>query len=274
MKDPPRLFKSTLNPAGAGWSGTRSIPLPSKATRKEAIRSTWPMRRAGMKRPRVDYSAFRLSRINEPRFSHLKLLIGWAAYFALYFLTENLIPEERCHLVHTRLDELIPFCEYFVIPYVFWYLLVFGTLLYYLFYDVDSFEKLQTFIMITQAAAMLVYICWPNRQDLRPEIFPRENCFTRIISLIYAFDTPTGVCPSLHVAFSIGIASVWLKDKSAPVLWKSFVVFAVITICIATVMIKQHSVVDTFAALPVSLLAEGIVFGKPGWHSKCKLRKE
>ena len=221
-----------------------------------------------MRRSRVDYSGFRLSRINEPRFSHLKLLLGWVVYFALYFLTENLIPAERCHLVHIRLDELIPFCEFFVIPYVFWYLLVFGSLLYYLLYDVDSFKKLQIFIMITQATAMLVYILWPNRQDLRPEVFPRENLFTWVISLIYAFDTPTGVCPSLHVAYSLGIASVWLKDKSAPAYWKIFIVSAVITICMATVFIKQHSVLDFFAALPVALLAEGIVFGKTYWRRK------
>ena len=45
-----------------------------------------------MKTPVVDYRRFRFSRLNTPEFSHLKLLAGWLAYFALYFLTENLIP--------------------------------------------------------------------------------------------------------------------------------------------------------------------------------------
>ena len=53
-----------------------------------------------MKRPVVDYRDFRLSRLNEPRFSHIKLLGGWIVYFALSFLTENLIPAERCHVIH------------------------------------------------------------------------------------------------------------------------------------------------------------------------------
>ena len=47
-----------------------------------------------MRTPVVDYRSFRLSRLNEPQFSHLKLLAGWAVYFALFFLTENLIPPE------------------------------------------------------------------------------------------------------------------------------------------------------------------------------------
>ena len=65
-----------------------------------------------MKKPVVDYRQFRLSKINEPRFAHLKLFfISWIGYFTLYFLTENLIPVERCHPMHCFLDDLIPFLK-------------------------------------------------------------------------------------------------------------------------------------------------------------------
>lgn len=215
-----------------------------------------------MKKPVVDYRTFRFSRINEPQFRHLWLLLGWAVYFALYFLTENLIPAERCQPVHMWLDDIIPFHEGFLIPYVFWYLLIVFSLGYFLLYNVDSFKRLQTFIIITQAVAMLIYILFPTRQDLRPEVFPRENFLTQCVGFLYSFDTNTGVCPSLHVAYSIGIASVWLKEKNASRWWKGFVVTAVILICLSTMFIKQHSAVDVFAALPVCLLAEGIVYGR------------
>ena len=164
-----------------------------------------------MRKAQVDYRQFRLNRINEPRFSHLKLLLGWLGYFSLYFLTENLIPAESCRPVHCRLDDIIPFCEYFVIPYVLWYALIVFSLGYFLLYKVEAFKKLQSYIIITQICAMAIYILIPNRQDLRPEFFPRDNFCTDIIALLYAFDTSTGVCPSLHCAYSIGIASVWLK---------------------------------------------------------------
>ena len=39
-----------------------------------------------MRKPVVDYRECRLNKINEPRFSHLKLLLGWVIYFALYFI--------------------------------------------------------------------------------------------------------------------------------------------------------------------------------------------
>lgn len=215
-----------------------------------------------MKKPTVDYRGFRLSKLNEPRFSHVKLLFGWVGYFCLYFLTENLIPAERCHPVHSFLDDLIPFNEFFVIFYVGWYLLVFGSLAYTFFYNVDQFKKLQTYIIITQIVAMAAYIIYPTRQDLRPEEFARSNVFTQIVSVIYAFDTNTGVCPSLHVAYSLGILSVFLRDKSVSKLWKAFLTVFVLLICLSVCFVKQHSAVDVFAALPVCILAEFLVFGR------------
>ena len=209
-----------------------------------------------MKRSMIDYRGFRFSRIREPRFSHLLLLVGWIVYFALYFLTENLIPAEACHLVHSRLDDIIPFREEFVIVYCFWYLLVFGSLLYYLLYDRERFVRLQVYIMFTQAAAMIVYILWPSIQDLRPTVFPRENFFTWVMSLIYAFDTPTGVCPSLHVAYSMGIASTWLGDRYASRRFKVFVTAAAVVISLSTMFVKQHSAVDVIAAVGLGLAAE------------------
>ncbi len=219
-----------------------------------------------MKKPEVDYRQFRLSKINDPQFSHLKLLLGWVGYFVLYFLTENLIPAKSCTPVHIWLDDIIPFCEVFIIPYVFWYFLIVFSLGYFLLYNVDSFKRLQTYIIITQVCAMAIYILLPTRQELRPAEFPRDNFLTQCIAFLYAFDTNTGVCPSLHVAYSLGMVSVWVREKGASVWWKVFVVVAVILICLSTVFIKQHSALDFFAALPICLLAEGIVYGKVCWR--------
>ncbi len=213
-----------------------------------------------MEKPMVDYRNLHLRNINSPEYCHLKLLLGWLGYFVLYFLTENLIPAESCVPVHCRLDDLVPFCEWFVIAYVSWYLLIVGTLAYFLLYSVDSFKKLQTYIIITQVIAMAAYILVPSRQDLRPEVFPRDNFLTWILGLIYSFDTSTGVCPSLHVAYSLGIASTWLKEKRASKLWKVVVTVWCLVICVSVSFVKQHSVIDIFAAIPMCLFAEWFVF--------------
>lgn len=213
-----------------------------------------------MKKPVVDYRQFRLSKLNDPQFSHLKLLFGWVVYFCFYFLTENLIPAESCYSVHIPLDDMIPFCEWFVIPYVSWYFLIVLSLGYFALYNIDSFKRLSKYIIITQVIAMAIYIVFPSRQDLRPAEFPRQNLLSGMIGLLYAFDTNTGVCPSLHVGYSLGIVSVWLKEKDVRPVWKITVVVWVILICLSIMFIKQHSALDLFAALPMCLLAELLVY--------------
>lgn len=213
-----------------------------------------------MKKPVVDYRQFRISRLNDPQFSHLKLLFGWVVYFCFYFLTENLIPAESCYSVHIPLDDMIPFCEWFVIPYVSWYFLIVLSLGYFALYNVDSFKRLSKYIIITQAVAMAIYIVFPSRQDLRPAEFPRENILSSMVGFLYALDTNTGVCPSLHVGYSLGIASVWLKETGVSSIWKITVVVWIILICLSIMFIKQHSALDLFAALPLCLLAELLVY--------------
>src|SRR5699024_9944563 len=103
-------------------------------------------------------------------------------------------------------------------------------------------------------------IVYPSRQDLRPEVFADDNLLTQLVGLLYTADTNTGVCPSLHVAYSLGIASVWIKEKDVSILVRTFVVVLAVLICLSTMFIKQHSAVDVIAALPLGLLAEILVF--------------
>ena len=222
------------------------------------------MNRHQKKKP-VDYSGFSLRRLNEPRFSHMKLLGGWIFYFVMYFVTENLIPASACHPMHCALDDIIPFNEFFLIFYVGWYALVFFSLAYTLFFDVPNFKKIQTYIIITQVIAMTCYVVWPTRQDLRPTVFERDNFLTALTAFIYSFDTSTGVCPSLHVGYSLGILSVALKDRELGTGWKIALGFTVFMICCAVCFVKQHSALDVLFALPMCLVAEWLTFGKDYW---------
>lgn len=191
---------------------------------------------------------------------HLLLLLGWVVYFLLYILTERLIPAEKSHLIHAPLDDRIPFNEFFVIFYVGWYFLIIGSLLYFLRCSVKSFINLQTYIIIVQSLAILVYIFYPSRQELRPEVFPRQNLLTWIMGIIYAVDTNTGVFPSLHVAISLGIASTWLREKCVKLWVRALIALFCLGVCASVVFVKQHSVLDLLGAIPVCMFAEWFVF--------------
>ena len=214
-----------------------------------------------MKKPSITLREFRFRRINDSQFSHLKYLWGWIIYLALFILTEHLIPADRCYSVHCRIDDLVPFNEYFLIPYVLWYFLILFTLVYFMLYHAESFKRLQIYFITTQVIALSCFVLFPTRQDLRPLLFPRDNLLTRGVRLLYTIDTNTGVCPSMHVAFSLALVSAWTKEKAAHRVWKLFIIASSVMICLSTMFIKQHSAIDVLAAIPVCFVAEWVAYG-------------
>lgn len=209
-----------------------------------------------LKSPMRNYFRLRVHNLNSDEFRHLKLLLYWPAFGILFYLAEQVIPLEACHEVYCRLDDYIPFVEYFVIPYVFWYVYLIGMHVYTLLYDVDAFRRLMKFIMITYTITLVIYILWPNCQMLRPSVFERDNLFTRFMEGFYTFDTNTNVCPSLHVAGSLAVCfTSWhcrgLNDTSSfsgKIIRHSFNIAAIL-ISVSTVFLKQHSVIDIAAAV-------------------------
>jgi len=154
--------------------------------------------------------------------------------------------------------------EWFLIPYVSWYLLIAGSLLWFLVRDVASFRNLQIYILITQVIGLLCFCLLPSRQDLRPEAFSGNNLLTRLTGLLYKLDTNTGVCPSMHVAWSLGLISTWIRKNGIPSIWRFLITAWCLLICVSVSFVKQHSVLDILAAVPVCLAAEWFVFFRKG----------
>ena len=47
----------------------------------------------------------------------------------------------KIHIIHSLADDRIPFCEYFIIPYVLWYFFLIGTVIYF---ALSSYKKINT----------------------------------------------------------------------------------------------------------------------------------
>lgn len=204
----------------------------------------------------VDYRKFRFSKLNTPEFSHLKYLAYWPVFGFLFLTVERLWIRERYYPVSCSLDDRIPFCEYFLIPYLFWFVFLVGIHIYTLLYDTESFKRLMKFIILSYSAAMLIYILFPNCQELRPMVFERDNIFTRFIEGFYQFDTNTNVCPSIHVIGSVAVMlCAWNSRHFGTTGWRIAFGLAAILISISTVFLKQHSLVDIIAAIPICVIA-------------------
>lgn len=211
--------------------------------------------------PCVDYRQFRLRRLNTPEYRHLWFLLFWPIYWLRYPLIEAINPPERCFPISCAVDDMIPFCEYFLIAYGLWMVFMLATAAYTLRYDVASFVKYSKFLIVSFSISTMIYLIWPTCQNLRPETFPRDNLFTKIVGYMYAVDTNTNVCPSEHVIGSLAFLIAAIHTKSLRTPGKiTIIAIASILISFSTVFLKQHSFVDVIAAIPVCIVAYMVVY--------------
>ena len=131
--------------------------------------------------------------LNTPEHRHAKLLFYWPLFGLIFFLLERCRPGQIYYAVHCSLDDLIPFCQWALIPYLFWFVFLIGALVYTFFFDVPAFQKMMYFIIVTYTLALLIFILFPTCQHLRPTSFAQDNVLTRIIAWFYQFDTNTDV---------------------------------------------------------------------------------
>lgn len=209
----------------------------------------------------VDYRKFRLNKLNTPEFEHLKYLFYWPVFGLLFMTVERLWIRQSYYPMHCSWDDDVPFCEIFLIPYIFWFAFLIGIHVYTLLFDTESFKKLMKFIMITYSAALLIYILFPNCQELRPTAFERDNFLTRFMADYYQFDTNTNVCPSIHVIGSLAaMFCAWHSKHFSSIGWRIAFGLTASLISISTVFLKQHSVLDIIVALPICIFAYILVY--------------
>lgn len=194
------------------------------------------------------------------KYGHIKYLLIIPVYLTIFCIDERLIVNNY-YATYMPLDDLIPFCEWFVIPYFIWHPMMVLTGLYLFFRDVDGFKKYITFVGGGFLIIVILYAFFPNGQNLRPISFERSNILIDIIKLLYQNDTNTNVCPSLHVVGTIGAMIALLKCKNLQKLWFKITNITVsILICLSTVYIKQHSIVDVFVGIAFGFVYYLIVY--------------
>ena len=200
--------------------------------------------------------------MHKKRYTDYLLLALWGTVIFLYFLTGRMIPENGRHLIWCQLDDYVPFLPVFAIPYVAWYVVQAFTAWYCFKKDRKVFRKLVGYILFVYGISISVYILYPTAIDFRPEITGKD-LFSQSVGLIYRMDNPTNVFPSLHVLVAVGCAFAQCKAKKLgkPILCILWWLIA-LSICASTVLIKQHSVLDIFAAIPVCCAGWFLFFRK------------
>lgn len=225
-------------------------------------------------KPSVNYLELRPGNLLSEKFRHLLLLLYWPFYCVVFMFLEHTYPKymsslgKEFHVMHCALDDIIPFNEIFLVPYMFWFLYIIFVLLYTLLYDVDAYNGMMTFVIITYTLSLIIYFTYPTIQHLRPTIFERDNFLTDYMRAFYNFDTNTNICPSVHVFGSFASTFTIMHIKNAGLKLKIAANIMNILICLSTVFLKQHSAIDVFVALPICLIAYFISFRFEGKKDK------
>ncbi len=193
-------------------------------------------------------------RLNNKNYRHAWLALYFVIYTLWFFLDEKLVTGPYT-TIQSILDQYIPFCEYFVIPYVLWYPYMAVVGLFLLFKEEYDFCRFMWTMMIGLSLCLTVYLVFPNGQNLRPESFERNNFFTWLVGNLYAADSNLNVFPSMHVYGTIAPLAAILKTKALDgKRWiKGSALVLGVLICLSTVFIKQHSALDVIGGVVVFL---------------------
>ncbi len=183
----------------------------------------------------------------------IPLLIYMVIYLVWFAWLEQKNAKDY-QLIHVGLDDYIPFCEVFIIPYLLWFGYVAVVVVYLFFKNKQDYYKLCTFLFTGMTVFLIVSTLWPNGHDLRPAVMPRDNCFTYLISLLWKADTSTNLWPSIHVFNSMGAHFAVMHSKElAQLKFGRHIRVASgilsISIILSTVLIKQHSVFDVVTGI-------------------------
>jgi len=191
---------------------------------------------------------------------HIVFALYILLYLPLFYLEEKYL--RTGYLVsYLPIDDLIPFCEWFAIPYYAWEPYLFLTGFYLFATRPAAFKDYMRFIGWSFFASVMIFALLPNGQNLRPTTFDHNNFCVQILKWTYATDTNTNVCPSLHVVGTLGaMFAMWRIQIPHNRFWRAAYMALGVVISISTVFVKQHSVLDVLVGIAVAVLFYFIVY--------------
>ena len=134
------------------------------------------------------------------------------------------------------------------------------------FKDVPAYYKNCAFLFTGMTIFLIISTVYPNGHYLRPTDLESDTIFATLIQGLWKADTATNLFPSIHVYNSIATHvaichTSGIKDKKWVVI-PSFLLM--VSICCATVFLKQHSMFDVITALILAFVMYEVVY-KADW---------
>lgn len=166
----------------------------------------------------------------------------------LYGLTNGI--SRPLHTMEIWLDRMIPFNEYFIIPYIIWGPCIFLSFIFFFFKNRDAYYRM---IVSSVIGHMFCYAFYMLYQTHVPRPFITDDTFfLKLVHYIYSNDEPVNAFPSIHVLTTYLMMRAYHWEKLSK--WVGWIPqFIGLSIILSTVFVKQHYVID---------IAGGILLGE------------
>lgn len=188
----------------------------------------------------------------------LKFILEVYAVYLVWFFAMEKIPNRNYHIVYSKLDDYIPFYKPAILMYSSWFLMLVIPFVYLL--KRKSYDNMYNIIIpmfLAMYISLIIYVIYPTALDIRVTDITGNDICSWIIRKIQGIDAPNNVCPSIHVSTTVIIYNQFrkiLKDNKKS---KAFFLLWSVGICISTMLVKQHSIIDVLCGV---VLAYVILF--------------
>ena len=156
---------------------------------------------------------------------HLWYQLYWVVYLIWFFWLDLTVTDPK-YIIHSPLDDFIPFNEWFIFPYGSWFFLLAGVTALLWWFDTASYDKLCLMMFSGMTFCLILYMVLPNGLDIRPTVeeVGRSNIAMTLMQLIWKADASVNVCPSIHCQSSACMAiafsgSTLAKDRPCSKCW-------------------------------------------------------
>lgn len=183
------------------------------------------------------------------KYKHGLFFLYMFIYFPWFSYLEKKVTTDF-HEIYMPIDDCIPFCEFFIVPYLLWFAYVIVVVAGLFIKDSGEFTRLCIFLGVGMTVFLIISTIYPNGHYLRPDTFPRNNIFTELTQMIYNTDTPTNLFPSIHVYNSLAVFLAVRHSKHVKRMRTRIIsLILMMSIVLSTVFLKQHSMFDVLTAV-------------------------
>lgn len=207
-----------------------------------------------------------------PKYSYIPLLFTVVLHFSVYNGTKLINGFRTPADVSLPIDAAIPLVPEWTFIYAFTFLFWGAGLIMTARQEKPLCYRLLGCVVTAELICMVFFLLLPS-YVIRPEL-EVDGLSSWMLSVIYSMDEPTNCFPSMHCLLTYMVFRQSLHCDSVRPWMKVFAGLVTVLVCLSTVFVKQHVVLDVIGGLACGEIAMQWGMKSSAWKIFDKLNKK